>query len=96
MNTEIEKERRTEKEHKVELFGRGAAEVTGVSDVESYTEESVVAVSSMGAFSIEGEDIRIESFSSQSGRLSVRGKIDGFFYFGEGDGKKKRAKTRPR
>ncbi|MBQ7474571.1 MAG: YabP/YqfC family sporulation protein [Clostridia bacterium] len=79
-----------EKEHKVLMVSRGYLDVSGVEEVESYSETSVVAVSSMGAFSVEGEGIRIDSFSAESGRLVVRGKIDGLFYYGDESGKKKR------
>ena len=84
MNTE------NEKEHRATLISREYLDVTGVVEVESFTDTSVVAASSLGTFSVEGEEIRIDSFSSETGKLVVRGKIDGFFYFGESDGKKKR------
>ncbi|MBQ6262172.1 MAG: YabP/YqfC family sporulation protein [Clostridia bacterium] len=86
MNTE------NEKEHRATLISRGYLDVTGVVEVESFTDTSVVAASSLGTFSVEGEEIRIDSFSSETGRLVVRGKIDGFFYYGESDGKKKRGR----
>ena len=84
MNTE------NEKEHRATLISREYLDVTGILEVESFTDTSVVAASSLGTLSVEGEEIRIESFSSETGRLVVRGKIDGFFYYGDSDGKKKR------
>ncbi|MBR6914835.1 MAG: YabP/YqfC family sporulation protein [Clostridia bacterium] len=84
MNTE------SEKDHRATLISREYLDITGVVQVESYTDTSVVAASSLGTLSIEGEDIRIDSFSSETGRLVVRGKIDGFFYYGDGGEKKKR------
>ena len=84
MNTE------SEKEHKVTLISRGYLDVTGVAEVESFTDTSVVAASSLGTLSVEGEEIRIDSFSSETGKLVVRGRIDGFFYYGDQDGRKKR------
>ncbi len=83
MNTDLKTE------HKVSLVSREYLEMTGIGEVESYTDSAVVAVSSMGGVTVEGEDIRIESFSSDSGKLVIRGKIDGFFYFGGDKGKKK-------
>ena len=82
MNTDLKKE------HKVTLISREYLEMTGIEEVESYTDSAVVAVSVMGGLTVEGEDIRIESFSSDSGKLLIRGKVDGFFYFGDGAGKK--------
>lgn len=84
MNTE------NEKEHKVTLVSRGYLDITGVGEVESFTDTSVTASSVSGDFTVEGDDIRIDSFSAETGRLVVRGRIDGFFYFGDSGGKKKR------
>ena len=83
MNTEIIKD------HKVFMSDRTRLELTGIEDVESFTDTSVIAVSSMGNISIEGEEIKIENFSSESGKLTVNGKFDGFFYFGKENSKKK-------
>ena len=69
-------------EHSISLTGRVRMELTGVSDVESFTENSVIALSSMGNISIDGEELKIESFSTETGRLTVVGKIDAFCYFG--------------
>ena len=86
MNTE------SEKEHRATLISREYLDVTGIEKVESFTDSSVVAASSLGTLSIEGEEIRIDSFSSETGRLVVRGKIDGFFYYGDSDGKRQRGR----
>ncbi len=86
MNTE------SGKEHRATLISREYLDVTGILEVESFTDTSVVAASSLGTLSVEGEEIRIDSFSSETGRLVVRGKIDGFFYYGDSDGKKKRSR----
>lgn len=90
MNTDLKTE------HKVSLVSREYLEMTGIEEVESYTDSAVVAVSSMGGVTVEGEDIRIESFSSDSGKLVIRGKFDGFFYFGGENGKKRSLFSRSR
>ena len=82
MNTDLKNE------HKVTLISRERLEMTGIGEVESYTDSAVTAVSSMGGLTVEGEDIRIESFSSDTGKLLIRGKIDGVFYFGNDAGKR--------
>ena len=69
-------------EHSISLTGRVRMELTGVSDVESFTENSVIALSSMGNISIDGEELKIESFSTETGRLTVVGKNDAICYFG--------------
>ncbi len=90
MNTDLKTE------HKVSMVSREYLEITGIEEVESYTDSAVVAVSSMGGVTVEGEDIRIESFSSETGKLVIRGKIDGFFYFGGESVKKKTLLSRIR
>ena len=90
MNTDLKTE------HKVSMVSREYLEITGIEEVESYTDSAVVAVSSMGGVTVEGEDIRIESFSSETGKLVIRGKIDGFFYFGGECVKKKTLLSRIR
>ena len=83
MNTDLKTE------HKVLMISREYIEITGIEEVESYTDSAVVAVSSMGGVTVEGDDIRIESFSSETGKLLIRGEFDGLFYFG-GEGVKKK------
>lgn len=71
------------KEQSVFLTDRSKLELTGICDVESFTDTSVIAVSVLGNISIEGEEIKIESFSVESGRLVIVGKFDSFCYFGK-------------
>ena len=70
-------------EQNVTLSGRAKMELSGVSDVESFTDTSVIAETSLGSISIDGEELKIESFSAETGRLVVVGKFDGFCYFGK-------------
>ena len=69
-------------EQNVFMSGRSRLEVSGVTDVESFTDTSVIALSELGNLSIDGEELKIESFSSETGKLIVNGKFDGFYYFG--------------
>lgn len=70
-------------EQNVSLEGRTRMELSGVSDVESFTDTSVIAETTLGCISIDGEQLKIESFSADTGRLIVVGKFDGFCYFGK-------------
>ena len=70
-------------EQRMSLVGRAHMELTGVIDVESFTDASVIAETSMGSVSIDGEELKIESFSSERGILVINGKFDGFYYFGK-------------
>lgn len=70
------------KEHSISLKDRARMELTGIEDVESFTDTSVIAVSVQGNISIDGEGIKIENFSVETGKLTVSGKFDAFCYFG--------------
>jgi len=70
------------KEHSIVLSDRSRMELTGISDVESFTDNSVIAISVQGNISIDGEELKIESFSTESGKLVICGKFDAFCYFG--------------
>lgn len=57
-------------------------ELTGITDVESFSDSSVIAVSTLGDISVDGEQLKVESFSADSGKLIINGKFDGVCYFG--------------
>lgn len=84
MNNEIPRE------NKIMLYNRAHMELTGITDVESFTDTSVSAVSDLGEISIEGQELRIDSFSTGDGNLVIDGKIDAVFYFGRERGHKKK------
>lgn len=69
-------------EQNVRMFGRSRMELTGITDVESFSDASVIACSSLGNISIDGSDLKIESFSAERGELTINGSFDGFCYFG--------------
>ena len=66
----------------VHMSGRSRIELTGITDVESFSDTSVIACSSLGNISIDGEELKVESFSAETGRLIVNGNLDGFCYYG--------------
>ena len=78
------------REHNVFMSDRTKMELTGIDDVESFTDTSVIATSSLGSIAIEGENIKIENFSSDTGILTVKGNFDSLCYFGNSDKKKRR------
>ncbi len=56
-------------------------ELTGISEVENFNETGIDLISDCGAVAIEGESLRIESFSVESGKIVIDGKITGVFYY---------------
>ena len=57
----------------VRLFSRKRMELTGIEEVESFTENSIEMRSSLGPLSVEGEGLKIESFSTEKGELLING-----------------------
>lgn len=73
----------------IRLFSRKRMELTGIEEVESFTENSIFMRSSMGSLSVEGENLKIESFSTDKGELYIDGKIDSIYYYGNESNEKR-------
>lgn len=72
------------------LFSRKRMELTGIDEVDSFTDEQITVTSSLGRIAIEGRGLRIESFDTERGTLRVNGELDSLYYFGDRDpGEKK-------
>lgn len=67
--------------HSVAIQNCMHAELTGISEVESFHETEIDLLFENGAVSIEGENLKIESFSVESGKISIDGKITGVYYY---------------
>ena len=67
--------------HSVAIQNCMHAELTGISEVESFHETEIDLLFANGAISIEGENLKIESFSVESGKISIDGKITGVYYY---------------
>ncbi len=67
--------------HSVSIQQQKHAELTGISEVESFHETEIDLLYVNGAIAVEGENLKIESFSVESGKISIDGKITGIFYY---------------
>ena len=75
-----EKVKRPELSHHLILEGREHLSVSGVEDVESFDESSVVLFTSKGVLIVRGSDLHIEKLSLENGELSVEGNIETLQY----------------
>lgn len=66
--------------HQVIMENRRDLSVSGVSDVDSFDGETVVAYTDMGALTIKGHDLQIKRLNVESGDLSLTGEIDSLIY----------------
>ncbi len=63
------------------LFSRKRMELTGIEEVESFTDEQITVVSTLGMLAIEGKNLRIECFHTESGILKINGEFDSVYYY---------------
>ena len=66
--------------HHILLEGREQLTVSGVEEVESFDENTIVMVTSKGTLVVRGEDLHIEKLSLDGGDLKVEGSIDSLTY----------------
>lgn len=66
--------------HALTLEGRNRLSVSGVEEVESFDETTIVMVTSQGLLIIRGEQLHIEALSLEGGELKVTGEIDSLSY----------------
>lgn len=66
--------------HSLSLSERRRLNVSGVSDVESFDEDTVVLSTAGGSLTVRGSGLKIEKLSLDGGELVVEGKIDSLDY----------------
>ena len=73
-------DRRPSSRHGIQIDRRESTTITGVIDVISFDEESVICESEMGIIVIRGANLHVKRISLESGELAVAGEIDGINY----------------
>lgn len=66
--------------HDVILESRKKATMTGISDVESFDEETIIAQSSCGEITVQGSSLKISKLSVESGDMIIEGEIHSIAY----------------
>ena len=74
----------------IKLYNREKLTVTGVEDVASFDENTIIIKSNFGMLAVDGRALRIASLSTETGELFVEGEIGGVVFFDENQPKKKR------
>ncbi len=70
-------------EQNVCLFSRRRMELTGIDEVESFSEEQITLKTEMGMIAVDGNGLKIERFSTENGELIIIGEFDSFYYYGK-------------
>lgn len=73
--------------HHIVLDGRTSLSVSGVEEVESFDETTIVMNTVKGTLVVRGEGLHIEKLSLDGGDLKVEGTVDALTY--ENDGREK-------
>ena len=73
----------TEKQHNIVLENRKKLVMSGVLEVESFEDDVVELKTSKGELTIRGENLKMESFISETGDLVVNGNIYAFVYLND-------------
>lgn len=69
-----------DKKHTLTLGQRAHAEITGVTEVESFDEQTVVLRTDCGELTVEGEALHIGTLDIARGVVMVDGRVDGVYY----------------
>lgn len=62
------------------MENRKSLTVTGVKDVDSFDEQTVVAFTILGELTIRGEELHITSLNLDIGEISMQGNIESLTY----------------
>ena len=62
------------------LEDRKTLSVSGVSDVDSFDEQTVTVFTELGELSVRGMDLHITKLSVETGELTLDGRIDALIY----------------
>ncbi len=81
--------------HGMTLNGRRLLDITGVSDVISFDEVTVVLDTLCGHLTVNGEGLHIHTLSLENGKVTVEGKIDEIIYEDESAPKRRSIFGRP-
>lgn len=75
-----EKKQQVKRPHSLILEDRAFLTVTGVSDVDSFTDQKVVAYTDLGELSIFGSNLKINKLSVETGELTLEGDVFSMSY----------------
>ena len=65
------------------MENRKKLNISGVKDVSSFDEETILLDTSLGKMTIKGEGLRIESYNTATGDLSAVGKVYAVVYMSD-------------
>ena len=76
----VDEKRTVKLPHSLILENRKSLTVTGVSDIDSFDEQSVVAYTDLGELTIRGRNLHINKLSLEVGELTLDGEVSSMTY----------------
>ena len=76
----VEEKKLIKKVHNIILEDRRNLMVSGVSDVDSFDEESVILFTELGELTIHGENLHMNKLNVETGEVTIEGDIDSISY----------------
>ena len=68
--------------HKIVLNNRDRGNLTGILDVISFDENTIVLDTDMGLLTIKGKDLHVNRLSLEKGEIDIEGRTDSLVYSG--------------
>lgn len=68
------------KPHNLYLENRGGLKLTGVTDVDSFDEETVTAYTDYGCLTVSGSKLHVEELNLDTGKLEITGEVIALVY----------------
>ena len=84
-----EKNATNKQSHSITLNMRKEMSISGVKEVESFDDISIVLITVCGEMTVEGESLKVGSLDNDSGIVSLEGKINSIYYTDKSNGEKK-------
>lgn len=75
-------EKKTIKPHGISWKGRTSGEITGVTDVLSFDENSVILETEQGMLTVKGKNLHIDRLMLEQGVVEMEGTVDSMVYSG--------------
>ena len=66
--------------HKVNLYNREKGTLTGILDVISFDENTIVLDTDMGLLTIKGKDLHVSILTLEKGEIDIEGRTDSLVY----------------
>lgn len=80
----------TQQNQLITLCNRSQLTVSGVEDVKSFDDRSIILKSTLGMLAIDGEELHIDELSCESGVIRIEGNVGGIIFFEQEEPRKKR------